>query len=229
MNSKNKVALRDALYIFAYGLLLSKAALSNTTFLEYIDFRADGFIVINLFAIMIIGFKVIRFDITSPKKILVIVLLTGCVMLSYYYAAYNNLIMLFVLIIGSFNVDIRAIVKCHFAVYGVITVLAFICSTLGVIEDYTVVRILTGDIVLKPTTLSTSYSTEEEANKAYNDNLDKETEKKYVIDSEQAKLLQADLKEMLIKLKNGELNNSNQFLTKNDIQNIGNLKYRRRF
>ncbi len=84
-------------------------------------------------------------------------------------------------------------------------------------------RILTGDIVLKPTTLSTSYSTEEEANKAYNDNLDKETEKKYVIDSEQAKLIQADLKEMLIKLKNGELNNSNQFLTKNDIQNIGNL------
>ncbi len=83
-------------------------------------------------------------------------------------------------------------------------------------------RILTGDIVIKPTS-APSYSTQEEAEKAYQKELEKETDRKYVIDSELSNSIQENLKEMLIKLKTGETNKTSEFFTKNDIQNIGNL------
>jgi len=83
-------------------------------------------------------------------------------------------------------------------------------------------RILTGDIVIKPTS-APSYSTQEEAESAYQKELEKEADKKYVIDSELSNSIQISLEKMLIKSKTGGMNNSYKFFNKNDIQNIGNL------
>lgn len=82
-------------------------------------------------------------------------------------------------------------------------------------------RILTGDIELKPKTV-TSYSKEEDTILSEEDN--KTKSKQYVIEPEQTEKISFDIKNMLLHMKNGQ--NQTQtllsgFLTYNDIKSIG--------
>ncbi len=145
MNNK-KVSIRVAIYCLAYGLLLAKLAISNTTFIKYIDIRANGFKFINVIAIILIALKILKYDVISAKKVIVTGFLSILFLLSFISTSYNNVIMLLILIIGAYGIDIKSIVKCHFYVYGFIMILALVSSMIGLIEDYTVIRSSTNAI-----------------------------------------------------------------------------------
>ncbi len=74
-------------------------------------------------------------------------------------------------------------------------------------------KMLTGDIVIKPQT-GISYYSKEEAEKAYQENLEKDGKRKSVIDSELTATIQNDVKNILLQLKNPALNRPDN---KNDI------------
>lgn len=86
-------------------------------------------------------------------------------------------------------------------------------------------KILTGDIVIKPQT-GISYSSEAGAEKAYQENLKKGEERKSVIDSKMSDAIQNDVKNILLQLKNPALQQSDKngiqgsFLSYADIKNI---------
>lgn len=88
-------------------------------------------------------------------------------------------------------------------------------------------KMLTGDIVLKPQT-GISYSTEEEAEKAYQENLDKDGKRKSVIDSGLSDTIQNEVKNILLQLKNPALNQQDKknniwgsFMSYADIKKLG--------
>lgn len=73
-------------------------------------------------------------------------------------------------------------------------------------------RLLTGDIVIKPQ-IGISYASEAEAEKAYQENLKKDENRESVIDSAMAGIIQDDIRNILLQLKNPTLSQQ-----KNDIQ-----------
>ena len=88
-------------------------------------------------------------------------------------------------------------------------------------------KILTGDIVIKPQT-GISYSTEAEAEKAYQANLEKDGKRKSVIDSGSSDTLLDDVKNILLQLKNTALNQQDKknniwgnFMSYADIKKLG--------
>jgi hypothetical protein len=70
-------------------------------------------------------------------------------------------------------------------------------------------KMLTGDIVIKPQT-GTYYSSEAEAEKAYQANLEKDGKREPVIDSEMSDTIRGDVKNILLQLKNVPLNKQEQ-------------------
>lgn len=88
-------------------------------------------------------------------------------------------------------------------------------------------KILTGDIVIKPQT-GTFYASESEAEKVYQENLEKDDTKKLVIDSELSDIIKNDTKNILLQLKNPVLNQQDkkndiwgQFMSYADIRQLG--------
>lgn len=88
-------------------------------------------------------------------------------------------------------------------------------------------KILTGDIVIKPQT-GISYSTEAEAEKAYQANLEKDGKRKSVIDSGSSDTILDDVKNILLQLKNTALNQQDKknniwgnFMSYADIKKLG--------
>lgn len=88
-------------------------------------------------------------------------------------------------------------------------------------------KMLTGDIVLKPQT-GISYSTEAEAEKAYQENLEKYGKRKSVIDSGLSYTIQNEVKNILLQLKNPTLNQPDKknniwgnFMSYADIKKLG--------
>ena len=88
-------------------------------------------------------------------------------------------------------------------------------------------KMLTGDIVIKPQTGS-SYSSEAEAEKAYQTNLKKDGKRKSVIDSGMSDIIQNDVKNILLQLKNPALNQPDKknniwgnFMSYTDIKKLG--------
>jgi hypothetical protein len=88
-------------------------------------------------------------------------------------------------------------------------------------------KMLTGDIVIKPQT-GISYSSEAEAEKAYQANLEKDGKRESVIDSELSDTIRGDVKNILLQLKNVSLNKQEQknsvwgnFMSYTDIKKLG--------
>ena len=88
-------------------------------------------------------------------------------------------------------------------------------------------KILTGDIVIKPQT-GISYSSEAGAEKAYQANLEKDGNRKSVIDSGLSDTILDDVKNILLQLKNAALNQQDKknniwgnFMSYADIKNLG--------
>lgn len=88
-------------------------------------------------------------------------------------------------------------------------------------------KMLTGDIVIKPQT-GISYSTETEAEKAYQANLEKDRNRKPVIDSGLSDTIFDDVKNILLQLKNTALNQQDKknniwgnFMSYVDIKKLG--------
>lgn len=88
-------------------------------------------------------------------------------------------------------------------------------------------RLLTGDIVLKPQT-GISYSSEAEAKQAYEENNKKSDSRGTVIDSALSDTIEADVKNILLQLKNADLfdqdgksNLCGNFLSYGDIKKLG--------
>lgn len=88
-------------------------------------------------------------------------------------------------------------------------------------------KILTGDIVIKPQT-GVSYSSEAEAEKAYQANLEKDGKSKSVIDSGLSDTILDDVKNILLQLKNVALNQQDKknsiwgsFMSYTDIKKLG--------
>lgn len=88
-------------------------------------------------------------------------------------------------------------------------------------------KILTGDIVIKPQT-GISYSTEKEAEKVYQADMEKDGNRKHVIDSELSDTIQNDVKNILLQLKNPDLNQPDKknniwgsFMSYADIKRLG--------
>lgn len=90
-------------------------------------------------------------------------------------------------------------------------------------------RLLTGDIVIKPQT-GISYASEAEAEKAYQENLKKDENKEFVIDSKLADTMQDDIRNILLKLKNLTPNQQKNnirgnFMSYADIKKLGSYLY----
>lgn len=92
-------------------------------------------------------------------------------------------------------------------------------------------RLLTGDIVLKPQT-GISYASEAEAEKDYQENFEKHEKRKLVIDSVLSDTIQDDVKNILLQLKNPALNQQDKknsiwgnFLSYTDIKQRGSSLY----
>lgn len=88
-------------------------------------------------------------------------------------------------------------------------------------------KVLTGDIVIKPQT-GISYSSEAEAEKAYQANLEKDGKSKSVIDSGLSDTILDDVKNILLQLKNVALNQPDKkksiwgnFMSYEDITKLG--------
>jgi hypothetical protein len=88
-------------------------------------------------------------------------------------------------------------------------------------------KMLTGDIVIKPQT-GISYSSEAEAENAYQANLEKAGKRKSVIDSGLSDTIRDDVKNILFQLKNVTLNQQDQknsiwgnFMSYTDIKKLG--------
>lgn len=88
-------------------------------------------------------------------------------------------------------------------------------------------RLLTGDIVLKPET-GISYSSEAEAEKAYQENLEKDGKRELVIDSALSDTIRTDVRNILLQLKNPNLLKQDEknniwgnFLSYADIKKLG--------
>jgi hypothetical protein len=88
-------------------------------------------------------------------------------------------------------------------------------------------KILTGDIVIKPQT-GVYYSSEAEAEKAYQENLEKDGKRKSVIDSALSDTIFGDVKNILLQLKNVSLNQQERqnsiwgnFMSYTDIKKLG--------
>lgn len=92
-------------------------------------------------------------------------------------------------------------------------------------------QFLTGDIVLKPES-GISYSSEAEAEKAYQENLEKDGKRELVIDSALSDTIWTDVKNILIQLKNPNLLKQDEknniwgtFLSYADIKKLGSYLY----
>jgi hypothetical protein len=88
-------------------------------------------------------------------------------------------------------------------------------------------KMLTGDIVIKPQT-GAYYSSEAEAEKAYQENLEKDGKRKSVIDSALSDTIFGDVKNILLQLKNVALNQQEHknsiwgnFMSYTDIKELG--------
>lgn len=86
-------------------------------------------------------------------------------------------------------------------------------------------RILTGDIVIKPQK-GVSYNSEAEAEKAYQENLKKDESRESVIDSAMANTIQDDIKNILLQLKNQTLTQQKNdiwgnFMSYADVKKLG--------
>jgi hypothetical protein len=88
-------------------------------------------------------------------------------------------------------------------------------------------KMLTGDIVIKPQT-GISYSSEAEAEKAYQANLEKDGKREPVIDLELSDTIYDDIKNILLQLKNVPLNQQDKknniwgnFMSYTDIKKLG--------
>lgn len=133
-----KIRLSDFLFVLAYGLAIFRGALGNTTFLQYFSTYGIFLYVILSIIATLIFIKLIFADRISVKNIFITALAVVILGFSFWRSGYSELIILLILVLGARGVQIRSIVKTHFAVYGTIMAVAIICSLAGVIENYTI-------------------------------------------------------------------------------------------
>jgi hypothetical protein len=142
--SKKEMAFGTFLFILSYTLFLARIAIGNTTFAEYISIYGVTLIVVTSIGLFYIGIKLVTFDRHTVKAWALIGIITVIFLAGYKYSTYVDLIILIVLMIGSKNIKLDDIVKCHFIVYGIVTLIALICASLGVIENYALYSSLRG-------------------------------------------------------------------------------------
>ena len=136
LNKTKKVNVGTLLFLFAYSICLIRVCLGNTTFSAYITMKNPIFIFLLLISMFCILIKIVFYDKYSIRLIFIFLAIVIVFFLSYHYSTYASLFILLFLFLGSKDVDIKVIVKCHFIIYGIIMLSAFLCSMLGIIDNY---------------------------------------------------------------------------------------------
>lgn len=143
-NGKGKVNLGTFLFVLAYSLFLGRVAIGNTTFVEYISIYGTMLIVVALVGLFCIGTKLALCDRYTLRALILIAVIVVVFFVGYRYSTYIDLIILLVLMIGSKNIKLEDVVKCHFIIYSTIMTIAMICALLGLIENYVIFSTLRG-------------------------------------------------------------------------------------
>lgn len=143
-NGNKEMSLSTALFLIAYAIFLGRVAIGNTTFVEYISMYGIVLIFVIIIGLFYIGIKLFISDTYTIKQLILLCIIITIFLVAYKKSTYIDLIILLLLIIGSKNIKLDYIVRCHFIVYGIIMLVALICSVLGIIENYSTYSILRG-------------------------------------------------------------------------------------
>ena len=143
-NSNKKISFGTLLFVIAYTLFLGRVAIGNTTFVEYISINGITLIFVASIALFYIVIKFFTYDRYTVKEMILAGVTIIIFLIGYKKSTYIDLIILLVLMVGSKNIKLDTIVKCHFIVYGTITFIALICALLGIVENYSTYSILRG-------------------------------------------------------------------------------------
>ena len=131
-----QVRLSDALFVLAYGLAIFRGAIGNTTFTQYFSIYGPFFIVTISFVTVLLLFKIIFLDRFSIRNLMLLLVIMAVLGFSFLRSGYSELLILLIILLGSKNIRIDNVVKTHFIVYGTVTLVAVICSLIGIIENY---------------------------------------------------------------------------------------------
>ena len=133
-----KIYNNDLLFVIVYALLLFKIALANTTFVEFIDVRADFFKLIYPISISCIALKIILDNKLSVKVALESIIMVIIGILCYINSSRSEILALIMLLIGMKDVRFDIVIKTFLWIYGLVTIFSLVFSLMGIIDMYTV-------------------------------------------------------------------------------------------
>lgn len=127
-----KIKLSELLYLTGFSIYTALAVLQTTMFNVYINNEISK--MIRIFFITIVIVKILLFDAYNKKQLLLIFLISISYIGCWLKNDYSLILDLVFLIIGSNNISLKKIVKMHFYISMIITILAIIAVNLGIIE-----------------------------------------------------------------------------------------------
>lgn len=138
-----KLSLGWLLYALAFMMLFFCTFYESTTFVQF----AKLGVVRNLCrvaAACMIAIKCVYVDRFNLKNLFAIACLMMLDVIVYYFSRRGSILDLAVLMIGAAKIQPRKIVKLYAQCASVFLAVAFLCSTTGIILDYTTVRVMNG-------------------------------------------------------------------------------------
>lgn len=152
--------VKKELFLFGivYILFLIRAILGNTTFSEYIKIYGTYLYITFGIGVVLLFFKIFQYDKFNIKELICIIGVVIFFGISYLKSGYVELLILMLLLISTKNIELEEIVKIHFYTYLTITIIAIVCSLLGIIENYFTYSIDRGYRYSLGNTYSTDFS-----------------------------------------------------------------------
>lgn len=139
LSKKTSITRGEFLFFSAFVLGLFCAFYDTTTFKSLVNI-SPIYVVIRIYMLLAIGLKCIYIDRYSVKHLLMIAFIVMLGVISTLTSDRAALFEYIVILVGSRNINPKKIIKVYLKISIPIMIAAFICSNLGIIVDYTILR-----------------------------------------------------------------------------------------
>ncbi len=129
----------ETCYFLAFVLYIFCAFYNTTTFKAIVDI-STFYNVVRILAIVLIAVKCIYLDRYTKHAFVLILLFLGIGALSVLESERSAIFDFLILMVGAHNIEPRKLIRTHFMIAAPFLLIAFICSNLGLIVDYTITR-----------------------------------------------------------------------------------------